>query len=114
MIDSTDFIAELKYRTTEHRGRKIPANSGYRPQVKFDFTKMQTFGSQKSIGTDIVFHGETVLAEITVISPQFFEYRLEIGMEFEFREGSIIIGIGKITEIINKTLEQKSQYISLV
>jgi len=107
MIDNVDFIAELKYRTTEQGGRRTPANSGYRPQLKFDFTEMQTSGHQFFIGTDSVEPGETILAQIGMNSTQFYENKLEIGMEFEFREGATIIGIGQITEIINKSLEKK-------
>lgn len=107
MNHKTDFVAELKNRTSEKGGRKTPANSGYRPQVKFAFSKMQTSGRQKFIGTDIVYPGETVLAEITILSPQFFESQLEIGMEFEFQEGERIIGTGIIIEILNETLEMK-------
>lgn len=107
MIDNTDFIAKLKYRTTEQGGRKNPARTHYRPHLKFDFTQMLTSGQQLFIGTDIVYPGETVIAKITMGSTYHFESKLEIGMEFEFCEGSIIIGIGKITEIINKSLIKK-------
>ena len=103
-----DFIAELKYKTTERGGRKTPASSGYRPTVKFNFSDQQSSGSQIFIGTDEVYPGETVLAEITVVSPQFFESQLEIGLEFDFREGSTIIGFGKVIEIKNKMLERSS------
>ena len=102
-----DFKAKLKYLSAKDGGRKTPANSGYRPQVKFPFSKMQTSGSQKFIGTDIVYPGETVLAEITILLPQFFENQIEIGMEFDFREGATIIGTGIIIEILNETLEMK-------
>ncbi|WP_298549293.1 hypothetical protein [uncultured Aquimarina sp.] len=107
MIKNPHFIAELKYRSTEQGGRKTPAASGYRPQVKFDFEEMQTSGNQKFIGTELVYPGEIVIAEITVLSPQLFEGKLEIGMEFEFREGPRVIGTGKIMEVANKTLERK-------
>ena len=107
MIKNADFIAELIYRTTEQGGRKTPANSGYRPQLKFEFTDIETSGHQFFIGTDIVNPGETVLAKIGMNSTVLYENKLEVGTEFDFREGAIIIGIGKITEIINKSLEKK-------
>ncbi|MDN3664392.1 hypothetical protein ACFFU1_11575 [Algibacter miyuki] len=102
-----DFIAELKYRTTEQGGRKTPANSGYRPHLEFEFTEMLTSGHQFFIGTDLVNPGETVLAQIGMNSTYHYEGQLEVGTEFKFCEGSLIIGIGKITEIINKSLEKK-------
>lgn len=106
-MKNPDFIANLKYKSTEQGGRRFPATSGYCPQVKFDFNEMQTGGFQKFIGAEKVYPGETVLAEISLLSPQFFENQLEVGMEFEFREGATIMGYGKIIEIRNKSLEKK-------
>ena len=107
MTKNLDFIAKLKYRTIEKGGRKTLANFGYRPQLKFDFTEMQTSGHQFFIETNSVKPGETVLAQIGMNSTQFYENKLEIGMEFEFREGATIIGIGKIIKILNKSLKKK-------
>ena len=53
MIKNADFIAELRYRTIEQGGRKTPVSSGYRPQLKFNFTEMQTTGHQFFIRTDL-------------------------------------------------------------
>ena len=55
-----------------------------------------------------VYPGETVTAEITMISDLFFEHQLTAGMEFEFREGATIIGEGTIPEIINSRLQKAS------
>lgn len=99
-----DFIAVLVYRTTEEGGRKTPAKSGYRPQVKFDFEEMQTSGQQTFIEREMVFPGDTVYAEIKILSEEFFENKLKVGMKFEFREGNTIIGTGKIKHIINERL----------
>ena len=104
-----DFIAELTYFTTEQSGRKAPATSGYRPQVKFDFTENQTSGQQTFIDKEIVYLGEKVLAKIKVISPHFFEDSLEVGMKFEFREGATVIGVGELKHIINDRLKKASR-----
>ena len=102
-----DFIAELTYFKTEQSGRKTPASSGYRPQVKFDFTENQTSGQQIFIDKEIVYPGDKVLAKIKVVSPHFFADNLEEGMKFEFREGARIIGTGELKNIINDRLEKK-------
>ncbi len=68
---------------------------------------MQTSGHQFFIGTNSIKPGESVLAQIGMNSTHFYENKLEIGTEFEFREGATIIGIGKIIEILNKSLEKK-------
>lgn len=101
-----DFIAELQYLTTEQGGRKTPAKSGYRPQVKFDFNEMQTSGQQTFINKELVNPGENVKAKIKILSPNYFAHTLTEGMEFEFREGPTIIGTGKIEYIVNEKLEK--------
>jgi len=104
MIKAADFIAELTYRTTEEGGRRTPAFSGYRPHVKFAFSDMQTSGQQTFIDKNIVYPGETVIAEIAVITTQPFLKKLKIGLDFEFREASRIIGTGKILKVVNQDL----------
>ena len=76
MTSGYDFIAILKYKNTADGGRNAPALSGYRPQVKFHFTEMQTSGSQVFIDRDIVYPGETVRAYIKMGSPHLFKHLL--------------------------------------
>jgi len=106
MSRSADFIAELEYLTTEEGGRVTPVHSGCRPQLKFAFAEMQTSGRQIFVGRDLVYPGEKVLAEITIIAVPFFAGKLYSGLQFEFREGARIIGSGIITDILNKDLER--------
>lgn len=108
-FNKTDFLAKLNYRTTEQGGRQTPAKSGYRPQIKFDFTEMQTSGQQTFIDKETVFPGETVDAKIKLLSPDYFAGCLTDGMEFEFREGATIIGTGEIKYIVNDKLEKASR-----
>ena len=96
-----DFIATLRYRTTEEGGRRTAAKSGYRPTIKFNFDKMLTSGIQTFIDKDIVNPGDIVRAEINILSAPHFAGRLSEGMEFIFTEGSRIIGTGIINGIIN-------------
>ena len=105
-FNKVDFIAELQYLTAEQGGRKTPAKSGYRPQVKFDFDEMQTSGQQTFINKKLVNPGENVKAKIKILSPDHFAHTLTEGMEFEFREGATIIGTGKIEYIVNEKLEK--------
>ncbi|TDL99655.1 MAG: hypothetical protein C4K58_07115 [Flavobacteriaceae bacterium] len=101
-----DFIVELKYLTTEQGGRKTPANSGYRPHLKFDFTEEQTSGQQTFIDKETVYPGDIVVAKIKIFSPDYFADCLTEGMNFEFREGSTLIGTGQIKHIVNDRLEK--------
>jgi Elongation factor Tu C-terminal domain len=106
---NVDFVADLKYLTTEEGGRKTPAYSGYRPQVKFEFTEMQTSGQQKFLDRETVMPGENVKAAIKIISVEYFAHSLTEGMSFEFREGSRIIGNGIVISIINEQLKKASR-----
>lgn len=105
-FNKVDFIANLQYLTTGQGGRATPAKSGYRPQVKFDFTEMQTSGQQTFIDKELVSPGENVKAKIKILTPDYFAHSLTEGMEFEFREGETVIGTGKIEYIVNEKLEK--------
>jgi translation elongation factor EF-Tu-like GTPase len=90
----TDFIAKLTYRTSAQGGRQTTAKSGYRSQIKFDFTDMQTSGLQTFIDKVTVFPGDIVDAIIKLASLDYFVGSLTEGMRFEFREGATVIGTG--------------------
>lgn len=100
-----DFIAILKYKTTEEGGRKTAAYSGYRPDIKFPFDKKLTCGFQTFMNQKKVFPGESVKAEIKINSPEYFKGQLFEDLEFDFREGQNIVGTGKILEILNPILK---------
>lgn len=100
-----DFIATLKYKTTEAGGRRTPAKSGYRPAVKFPFDKMTTSGIQTFVGKELVYPGESIDAVISILSFEYFYDRLDVGMEFIFMDGTVIIGTGIIIEILNQDLK---------
>ena len=101
-----DFIAELTFRSTEEGGRRTPARSGYRPQVKFIFDDMQTSGEQTYIDRDWVFPGDSVTATIRIIAVEHFQNKLTSGLTFEFREASTVIGTGRILHILNPKLKR--------
>lgn len=104
MDTNFDLLAELHFLKTENGGRKTPAKTGFRPQLKFAFSEKSTSGKQNFTDKEFVFPGETAVAEIALLSPQFFSGMLAVGMIFEIREASQIIGSGKILEIKNETL----------
>lgn len=106
MIKGVDFIAILKYKTTEDGGRKTPALTNIRPIIKFSFSEYMTSGQQSFINKNIVHPGETVEAEIKIIAVDVFKNCLEEGMNFDFREGARITGTGKIIKIVNEDLRK--------
>ena len=105
---SIDFIASVRYLTTEEGGRKTPVFSKYRGQVKISFSEYQTSGEQTFLNKEIVYPGETVDTEIRLLSPQICVKMLTEGISFEVREGSRIVGVGEITKIVNEALRIKT------
>ncbi|MES1221408.1 MAG: hypothetical protein ABUT20_38260 [Bacteroidota bacterium] len=104
-----DFIAKVTYLTTEEGGRIGYAASGYRPHVKFDGREYLTSGEQLFVDKEKVFPGDTVRAEIRILSVDFFKNYLFVGQHFEVAEASHLVGHGEIIEIINPDLKQASR-----
>jgi translation elongation factor EF-Tu-like GTPase len=102
--DNPDLIATLTYLTPEEGGRKTPAKSGYRPQFGIHDYSYQSSGEQVFTDRDKVSPGETIKAEITLLSPNLFEKKLSVGLAIEIKEGSKLTARGTIESIINKTL----------
>ena len=101
-----DFIARVTYLTTQQGGRIGYAVSGYRPHIKFDGREYLTSGEQLFIDKEKVFPGETVTAEIRIVSTHVFKNYLFVGQYFEVSEGSRVVGHGEVIEIINIYLEK--------
>ena len=108
-VTTFDFIAELIFLSTEEGGRKTPVFSGYRPQVKFELMEVQTSGEQTFLNKEEVNPGDSVIAGIRLLGIEYFNNFLEEGMLFDFREGSRIIGTGKVTNILNQKLKNASR-----
>ncbi|PHN06043.1 hypothetical protein [Flavilitoribacter nigricans] len=100
----SDFIAELRYRTTEEGGRQRPVRSGYRPHIRFPVDDMLTSGQQTFINRTVVYPGDRVYAEIEILAKDYFAGKLREGMRFEFSEGSRLMGTGKILRMVNLKL----------
>lgn len=70
---------------------------------------MWNSGEQIFIGKDNVHLGETIKAEIAIISVENFKEKLFVGQIFKFLESpQTIIGTGEILEILNKELTRLS------
>lgn len=91
------FTALLTFVPAETGGLSTPASSGYRPAIKFTFAKSPVTGIQKFIGTDLVFPGDTVTAEITLTDPASFAGKIYEGLDFEFFEVDRLVGYGIVT-----------------
>jgi len=106
-MNTPDFIALISYRTTEEGGRKSPAYSNYMPFIEFPGLMPFTGGRQSFINKEMVYPGENVTAEISILSAEKFIRKLYVGQKINiFEVPGIIIGTGEILEIVNKDLEK--------
>lgn len=92
----------LTYHSTEEGGLTAPVSSDYRPVIKFPFdetlfTAIQRFSGEE----DLVFPGDAIAAEITLLYPEKLTGSLYEGMDFDFFEGDKTIGHGTITGLSN-------------
>lgn len=101
---SSDFIATISYLKTDEGGRLTPALSGYRPQVKFSFSDIQTSGQQTFIDTTIAYPGDKIEAEIKLGNTGHLVGQLKDRMKFDLLEGAKVIASGWIKYIVNQAL----------
>lgn len=90
--------ADIYYLTEQEGGRKTPVASSYRGQFHYngkDFDAMQQF-----IDKSWCQLGDTVQVFLQTASPEFHAGQFYVGKGFEIREGSKIVGKGKITKIL--------------
>ena len=104
-----DFVAQLCFKKTEDGGRTNFALSGYRPQMKFNFTEIQTSGQQTYIDNKMAFPGDNINALIKLATKEHLEGKLREGSNFEFLEGDKVIGTGRILLIKNDELRKASR-----
>ncbi len=101
----SDFIARISYKTKEEGGRHIPIFSNYFPLIEFPGLHPFTGGKQLFIDKERVYPGETVNAEISIISVEPFYGKLYVGQIFNVCElPGKNIATGEILEIINTDL----------
>ncbi|AHM60045.1 protein chain elongation factor ef-tu [Flammeovirgaceae bacterium 311] len=104
-----DFVARLDYLTTEAGGRKGYAASGYRPHFQIEGLNVLTSAEQIFIDKDKVYPGETVTAEIRILSTDTFAGLLYEGMDFKLAEVVRVVATGKILEVLNEKLKITSK-----
>lgn len=94
-----DIEAEIRFLTTEEGGRNTPVRSGYRPQFYYD--RHDWDAHQEYPDVEWVHPGETARTLLRFLSPDAHLGRVQVGMEFEVREGARVVGRGRVTEILN-------------
>lgn len=100
MNSKPHFVALLTYLDSKDSKLSSPVSSGYRPAIQFQFQQEHINGIQNFIDVEFVFPGDTVTAEISLVTNQEIQDKLYVGLDFEFYEASILIGHGVITKLL--------------
>jgi hypothetical protein len=104
-----DFVAILNYMTSEQGGRKTAAHSKYRPLIEFPGLLPLTSGEQIFLDRQFVNPGETVNAEITIVSVDDFKNKLFVGQSFIVCEiPGHTLATGEIVKIVNGDLDRNN------
>ena len=103
-----DLEAETSARLTSEGGRGSPMYSGYRLHYNFGVEGMLNDAILRHPETGSIAPGERGKANLWLVTPNCQKERLFIGMEFTVQEGGRIVGMGKITKVINESLQKSS------
>ncbi|MBL8168063.1 MAG: elongation factor Tu [Acidobacteria bacterium] len=93
-----DIEAEIALTPTEEDGRNSPTRSGYRPQFYYDghdWDAVLTYA-----GVEWVYPGQTAKAYLSFLSPECHVGKLYPGKEFLLREGTRVVGKGRVVKIL--------------
>lgn len=104
-MQKPQFIALLNFLSEKEGGRKTPTSSGYRAEIKFPFHSEMVLSSHEFIDTELVFSGDVVSTEITLIHAEGILGKIYAGLDFDFYEGEFLMGKGVITKMLKKELE---------
>lgn len=100
MRKTIHFKALINYFKTEKGGLVNQISDGYRAAIKFPFELKTYIAVQTFNHTELIYPGESVTIEITLIDAEQFLEKLYKGLDFELRNSSGIIGTGIITEVM--------------
>jgi translation elongation factor EF-Tu-like GTPase len=94
------FTAMLTFRSTENGGLTSPVSSGYRPTVKFPFSEENFIAVADFEEPELVFPGEIVTADISLLRADDYLKQIYEGQDFEMYEGEDHVGHDTVTEIL--------------
>ena len=103
-LRSPDLEAEISLLASEQGGRAGPAKSGYRPNHDFGIEGTLNDAAHEYLGQEWLAPGETAIAHIYLLSPQYQAGRLHQGFKFTVQEGRKIVGRGVVTKVLNAAL----------
>ncbi|HEX8562171.1 MAG TPA: hypothetical protein VF676_04245 [Flavobacterium sp.] len=100
MTTRPHFLALLTF-APDDQGSRTPASSGHRAELKFSFAQTLVMSSLNFVDVELVFPGDTVSAEITLLNADAVVESIYEGMDFELIQGSVSIGTGVIKKLLS-------------
>ncbi len=99
-LTNPELEADIYYLSTDEGGRKTSVATSYRGQFHYDnhdWDAMQQF-----LGKEWCELGDTVKVLLQTASPDFHCGKFFVGKEFEIKEGSKVVGRGKISKVLRE------------
>lgn len=101
------FKAVLTYLPTEDSGIVTPVSSGFRSLIRFPYETKDVLINQTFLETELVFPGDTVSADITLVDSNEKLEKLYNGLEFDIFINSDNIATGVISHLYTLENEEK-------
>jgi len=100
MKKPSHFKALINYYSTEKGGLVSPISTGFRSAFQFPFELQTYIGAQLLEEEDeLIFPGDSVTVDITLMNAESFLDKLYTGMDFEISDNTNTIGNGVIIAV---------------
>lgn len=98
MKKTSHFTALINFYPTEKNGLVSPVSTGFRVSFQFPYELQSYLGSLNFEEEELIFPGDSVVLNVTLVGAESFISQLYSGMDFEIKDQSGIIGNGIIKE----------------
>lgn len=102
------FAALLTFLSEKESSKTTPVSSGYRCDIKFPFDLVLHTARLQFPETDLVYPDDTVNTEMTLLKNAEITEKIYEGLDFDFYEGTQLIGHGVVTKMISQTSDEQS------
>ncbi|MCX8533950.1 hypothetical protein [Chryseobacterium luquanense] len=98
MKKTSHFTALINFYPTDNNGLVSPVSTGFRVLFQFPYGLQSYLGALNFEEEELVFPGDSVSINVTLIDAELFINQLYSGMDFEIKDQSGVIGNGIVTE----------------
>lgn len=99
MKKPSHFKALINYYPTEKGGLVSPVSNGFRTAFQFPFELQTYIGVHTFEEDELIFPGDSVTIDITLMNAESFLDKLYTGMDFELSDNTGLIGNGVVTAV---------------